>query len=254
MAKIWDSLKNLIKDPRWLKQTEQDLLVEKIREQLEGLEVSSLTNWFKLQKEPIQAATLALMPPKYAADLCSQLSEELAVKLVQKIASLEKIELPALEALHQDLEMIAASQTQNSRHMSGIATVIRMMQQADPEMRNTILKNLEEKAPKLKVQIQAELLTLEKLLELSSNHFALVCSQQKDRALAILCAKKAPTIKEKILACVSSNRNSHLLKEIECIGLLRLKEVDEAVAAFLATAEKLHEQGKIIYPWEDKVV
>lgn len=254
MAKVWDSLKKIIKDPQWLKQTEDAVIIDKIKEQLNEISLEQLGRWMPQQPPPVQSVSYALMPAKKAAFLFTQNSEAGQIDLIQKIAQTERIEMAALESLHQELEMLLAAESFKFSGKSGLNAVITMLQKADPEMRERIMDDLEEKNPVMHAKIKKELLKLEQLVHLLDADFAKICALCKDKTLVLLCAKTSQSIKDKILTNVSSNRKTHLLHEIECIGLVKKSDVEEATNFFVQNAEKMHEEGKIIFPWEDKMV
>lgn len=108
-----------------------------------------------------------------------------------------------------------------------------------------MLEALRERDPELATSVKALMFTFDDLVHISDRDMQRLLTEvdQKDIALALKAA--SGELKEKILRNVSERAAQMIQEELELMGPVRVRDVDEAQRRILETAQRLEEQEEI---------
>lgn len=215
-----------------------------------------LADYLKSQLDAVASAVLGLIDPARAGRLFKALPDERHAHLIASLAHERVLEATSLDELEADLDELAAKSAHGryGQRVGGGGRVVALVQALDGELRDKLLLELNEREPVLAKHLEASLLSVERLAALIPAHLAVVLAQLKDSDIgAFLRGEEEPT-QRIYLGCVSSRRKS----EIECLlepsrVISRQQKVD-ACEKLRSCAQKLKDEGKIVFPWEQSLV
>ncbi len=235
--------------------TEARDLVEKIRgsmkvrgfTSLQKADSSQLVNFLIKEHPQTIALILSYLKPDQAADVLAEFPEELRVDVAYRIATLGKISPHLLRQVEEVIDSLA--ETVISEDMSkagGTSALAQILNQANKMTEKTILSYIEEMDPEIAMQVKGQMFVFEDLVLIDDRSIQKILKNvdKKDLALALKAADEP--VKEKILKNMSERAATLLVEDLEVMGPVRLKEVEEAQRKIIETVKQLEEEGEII--------
>jgi flagellar motor switch protein FliG len=193
------------------------------------------------------ALVLANLEPEVGAAILAGLPDEMRADVTLRIATIDKTSPEVLKQIEQVLEkQVSAGFASGVSYGSGAQTVAELLNRVDPATQKEILGRLDENSPSLAEQIRALMFTFEDLVNVDDRGIQRILQEtdQKDLVLALKAASEE--IVGKIFRNMSERTSSIVKQEMEFLGPVRLRDVEEAQRKIVATTRKLEETGEII--------
>jgi flagellar motor switch protein FliG len=193
------------------------------------------------------ALVLASLEPEAGAAIISGLPQEMRSEVVLRVATMDKASPEVVKQIEQVLErQVSAGFASGVSYGGGAKTVAEVLNRVDPAAQKALLGDLDESAPALAEQIRALMFTFEDLVDVDERGLQRLVQEveQKDLVLALKAAGE--TVVAKIFKSMSERTAAIVKQEMEFLGAVRLKDVEEAQRKVVAAARKLEEAGEII--------
>jgi len=193
------------------------------------------------------ALILANLEPELAAVVLGNLSAEVRVDIVQRLASMETTSPEVIKQVDQVLERrLSTVFTQEVSLVGGTKAVAEILNRIDRGTEKQIFESLEPANPKLAEEIRRLMFTFDDLSRLDDRGIQRLLKEveQKDLALALKAASQE--VAEKIYKNLSERAQGLLKQEIEYLGPVRLRDVEEAQAGIVRVVRTLEEAGEIV--------
>lgn len=202
-----------------------------------------------IQDEHPQTISLILahLPAATSAIVLSALSSEIQADVITRIATMERTPPEVVREVERVLERkMATVFTQGFTFAGGVKEVAEILNNVDRSAEKAIMSQLEENDPDLADEIARLMFTFDDIIfvEDSGIQKALREIESKDLALALKGAND--DLKEKILKNMSERAREMILEEIEFMGPVRLKNVEEAQQKIVGAVRTLEEAGELI--------
>lgn len=252
--KILDAARAAVGDKSWFPQDEHEAVVEAIQSELAAIADDSLSAWLAAERPPTIALTLSLMAPSSGAAMLKKLPASMHVDVCMQIANLKQAETNALDALLEELKELRKKTSASGKSIGGKKVLTAMLQSAGADLRSQLLSKLEDSSPELAASLKKDMMTIERLATLSVADLGRLCSLVNDKELSYICKNESAETTQKLQAALSINRKKTIQDEIACLPAIKKTDLDLMREKFIAAANKLHEDGKIIFPWEDEMV
>lgn len=215
-----------------------------------------LVDYLKGQLDAVASAVLGLVEPTRAGRLFKAIPEERHAQLIVSLSNERVLEATSLDELEADLEELAAKSAHGryGQRVGGADRIVALVQALDGELRDKLLYELNDREPVLAQHLEASLLSVERLAGLIPSQLAVVLAQMKDSDVGSFLRGEKERTQETYLACVSSRRKC----EIECLlepsRVITRQQKAEACEKLRSCAQKLKDEGKIVFPWEQSLV
>lgn len=193
------------------------------------------------------ALVLANLEAEAGAGILEVLPDEIRAEVVVRMATIDKTSPDVIKQIEQVLEkQVSSSFASGVTYGEGTKTVAEVLNHVDPTTQKTILERLDEHSPSLAEQIRGLMFTFEDLINVDDRGLQRLLQdiEQKDLVLALKAAGE--DVAGKIFKNMSERTASIVKQEMEFLGPVRLKEVEEAQRKVVAVARKLKESGDII--------
>ena len=202
-----------------------------------------------IQDEHPQTISLILahLRPSTSAIVLSALSSEIQADVVTRIATMERTPPEVVREVERVLERKMASVfTQGFTFAGGVKEVAEILNNIDRSAEKAIMGQLEENDPDLADEIARLMFTFDDLIfvEDSGIQKALREIESKDLALALKGSNE--DVRDKVLGNMSERAREMILEEIEFMGPVRLKNVEEAQQKIVGAIRTLEEAGELI--------
>ena len=230
-------------------------LVEKIRSSmqvrgfttLQKADSSQLVNFLIKEHPQTIALILSYLKPDQTADVLAEFPEELRVDVAYRIATLGKISPQLLRQVEEVIDSLAESViSEDLSNTGGASALAQILNQANKMTEKTILAHLEEMDPEMAMEVKGQMFVFEDLVMIDDRGIQKVLKNvdKKDLALALKAAEES--VKEKILKNMSERASALLREDLDVMGPVRLKEVEESQRKIIEVVKQLEEEGEII--------
>jgi flagellar motor switch protein FliG len=194
------------------------------------------------------ALVLAHMHPDAAAMVLGALPEEEQRDVAQRIAKMDRTSPEVIEQVEAILERKLSTVIQQSDFSSagGIQSLVDILNRSDRGTERLILEGLEEGDPELADEVRNRMFVFEDIITLDDRSVQMVLRQVDAKELAIALKGVDQKVREKIMHNMSERAAANLAEEINLLGPVKLKTVEESQAAVVRVIRVLEEAGQIV--------
>jgi flagellar motor switch protein FliG len=192
------------------------------------------------------ALILSYLPPEKAGEIMNLLPEEkradIGLRLVRIGRVPDEIIKELDEAIKKDLSKVRVA----SRRFDGIEALANILNQAGGETEDMVLAKIEREDPDLAETIRKKMFVFEDLLEVDNRGFREILKSIDNQLLIKALKTASEEMKTKIFSNLSERAAVMLKEDMEVMGPVRLREVEDAQQAIIRTAKTLEGEGKIV--------
>jgi flagellar motor switch protein FliG len=203
-----------------------------------------------LQNEHPQtiALVLAYLGAEQSALVMSGLAEELQQDVAHRVAVMDRTSPEVINHVEQVLERKFSSVLQpvELSAAGGVQALVDILNRADRATERLILEGLEQQDPELADEVRQRMFVFEDIALLEDRAVQLVLRQVDTKDLAVALKGVRDDVRDKILRNMSERASANLVEEIEMLGPVRLKTVEESQAAVVRVIRTLEESGDLI--------
>lgn len=168
--------------------------------------------------------------------------------VVRRIATMKKTSPEVIQSVEGVLERkISSLLIQDYSSAGGIDAVVQVLNHVDRSTEKGILENLEREDPALTEEIKKKLFVFEDLVLLDDRSLQQALREidlTKDLPVALKVA--SDDVKAKIFKNLSQRAGENLRDDMEYLGPVRLREVEEAQQKVVSVIRRLEEEGEIL--------
>lgn len=202
-----------------------------------------------LQNEHPQTIALVLsyLDPKQSAQILSALSPEMQAEVAVRIATMSGAAPEVIDEIERILEQkLATSAYSDLRQAGGLEAVVDILNGVDRSTERTILEALEERDPELAEEIKKRMFVFEDIVLLDDRSVQRVIREVANEDLLLALKAASEDVKALIFKNVSTRMAETLREEMEYMGPVRLRDVEEAQTRIVAVIRRLEEAGEIV--------
>lgn len=202
-----------------------------------------------IQGEHPQTIALIMthLPPDRAAVILSSFPQERQADIVKRIALMGRTSPEVLKEIEKVLERKISSLAPTDYTTSGgIQSVVDLLNRSDPGTLKTVMDSLEMEDPELAEQIKKQMFVFDDIVILDDRGVQLVLREVETKDLALALKATNPEVVQKIQSNMSARAAQMLKEDLEFMGPVRLREVEEAQQRIVKVIRKLEESGAIV--------
>ena len=203
-----------------------------------------------LQEEHPQTITLVLahMPVDRAAMVLGGLPEDLQQEVAVRLATMDQTSpevVAHVEAVLAD-RISSVSQSSEMADVGGVTTLVEILNRSDRATERLILEGLEMADEALADEVRQKMFVFEDVANLDDRSIQLVLRQVDSKDLAVALKGVKADVRSKILSNMSERASQNLAEEIDLLGPVRLKTVEDAQGSVVRIVRALEESGQIV--------
>jgi len=215
-------------------------------EKLSNVQDAVLANYLKNEYPQTVAVVLSKIRSEHAARVLAILPEELALEVVNRMLRMEPVQKEILEKVEQTLRTeFMASLAQTTRRDSH-ELMAEIFNNFDRQTESRFITALEEDDRESAERIKALMFTFEDLGKLDSASIQTLLRNVEKDQLAIAMKGAPDTLRDFFFQNMTSRAGNLLKEDMEVMGPVRLRDVDEAQARMVNIAKDLAAKGEII--------
>lgn len=208
---------------------------------------SQLLNFIQSEHPQTIALIIAYLQPNQAAAVLSGLKPELQADVAKRVATMDRTSPEVIKDVERILEQKMSTLVINEyASAGGIDSIVKILNMVDRGTEKTIMDELDEGDPELADEIRKRMFVFEDIVLLDSRAVQQLnrVIDMKDMAMALKTASEE--VKEVILSNLSKRSAEMLKEDIEFLGPVRLREVEEAQQRIVNEIRRLDDAGEII--------
>ncbi len=202
-----------------------------------------------LQEEHPQTIALILshLSPKQAAAVLSGLPHEARAEVARRIAIMDRTPPEVVREIERVLERkLSSVVSQSFTAVGGVKSLVEVLNFVDRSTEKTILESLSENNPELADEVKKLMFVFEDITLLDDAAIQKVLRDVDTKELALALKAVSDDVQNRIYKNMSERGASMLKEEMEFMGPVRLKAVEEAQSKIVGAIRRLEENGEIV--------
>jgi len=192
------------------------------------------------------ALILAHLNAGSAAQLVTQLPDEMRADVLMRMASIEEISPEVIGRIASVIDQRLRSLGSGSREQhGGVRAVAELFNRLDRSVSQPALERIEAASQEMAVQIRNLMFVFEDLASVEDTGIREIVNRSDKRVLTIALKGASEEIRQRFFANMSKRAGELLKEEMEIMGAVRLRDVEKAQHEIVAIARKLEEEGMI---------
>lgn len=206
-----------------------------------------LLNFIQQEHPQTIALILAYLEPQKASIILSSLPHEVQSDVAKRIATMDRTSPEVLREVERVLEKkLSTLSSEDYTAAGGVPSIVDILNLVDRSTEKTIIESLEEEDPELAEEIKKRMFVFEDIVLLDDRAIQKVLREVDTSELAKALKAVDSEVQDKIYRNMSKRAATLLKEDMEYMGPVRLKDVEEAQQKIVSIIRKLEEQGEIV--------
>lgn len=206
-----------------------------------------LLNFIREEHPQTIALILAHLTPEQAAAILASLSPEFQSEISRRIAMIDRFTPDVIRDVEDVLERKLSSVVQQDHTVvGGVQSLVDILNRVGRSSEKVILEGLEREDPVLAEEVKRRMFVFEDIIILADNFIQRVLKEVNSKDLALAMRGSNEEVCTRIYKNMSKRAADMLKEEIEFMGPVRLKEVEQSQQKIVTVIRKLDESGEII--------
>jgi len=215
-------------------------------EKLSNVQEEVLANYLKNEYPQTVAVVLSKLRPEHAARVLAILPEDLSLDVVNRMLRMEAVQKEVIERVEQTLRTEFMSNLSQTRRRDAHEVMAEIFNNFDRQTETRFLNALEDENRESAERIKALMFTFDDLVKLDpASSQTLMRHIDKDK-LAIALKGASEQVRQFFFGNMSSRAAKMLGDDMQAMGPVRLRDVDEAQGMLVNMAKELAAKGEIL--------
>ncbi|HEX4294925.1 MAG TPA: flagellar motor switch protein FliG [Rhizomicrobium sp.] len=248
----YESTERLI--ARFMPQEKVSQIMEEIRgpagrtmwDKLANVNETVLANYLKNEYPQTVSVVLSKIKPEHAARVLGALPEEFALEVIQRMLRMESVQKDILDKVEKTLRVEFMSNLARTAKRDSHEHMAEIFNNFDRQTESRFITSLEERSRDSAERIKALMFTFEDLGKLDPGSIqTLLRNVEKDK-LGLALKGATDSLRDIFFSNMSERAGKILREDMEAMGPVRLKDVDEAQMRMVNVAKDLANKGEIM--------
>jgi flagellar motor switch protein FliG len=215
-------------------------------DKLANVNETVLANYLKNEYPQTVCVVLSKIKAEHAARVLGALPEEFALEVVQRMLRMESVQKDILDKVEQTLRVEFMSNLARTAKRDAHEQMAEIFNNFDRQTESRFITALEERSRDSAEKIKALMFTFEDLSKLDPGSIqTLLRSVDKDK-LGLALKGATDGLRDTFFTNMSERAGKILRDDMEAMGPVRLKDVDEAQMRMVNVAKDLANKGEIM--------
>jgi flagellar motor switch protein FliG len=194
------------------------------------------------------ALILAHLSANQAAAVMSGLPQELRAEVARRIAIMDRTPPEVVREIERVLErkLSSAVVSQTYSTVGGVKSLVEILNWVDRTTEKTILEHMNDTSPELAEEIKKFMFVFEDIILLDDASIQKVLRDVDTKELALALKGVGEEVQGRIFKNMSERASAMLKEDMEFMGPVRLRNVEEAQQRIVGIIRRLEEAGEIV--------
>ncbi|MBT4490665.1 MAG: flagellar motor switch protein FliG [Rhodospirillaceae bacterium] len=247
-----DSTERLLRDI--LPDDRVDNILEEIRgpagrtmwDKLSNVNEMVLANYLRNEYPQTVAVVLSKIRSEHAARVLSSLPEDFALEVVMRMLRMESVQKDILDKVERTLRVEFMNNLARTNRRDSHELMADIFNNLDRNAEGRFMASLEERNRDAAEKIKALMFTFEDLLRLDPGGVQTLIRGVENNRLALALKGSSDAIRDLFFSNMSERAAKILREDMDAMGPVRLRDVDESQSEIVATAKDLADRGEIM--------
>jgi len=207
-----------------------------------------LRNFIQNEHPQTIALVLAYLHPEQAAAVLGSLPPELQADVARRIALMDRTSPEVIREVERVLERkLSSLSTQDFAAAGGLEAVVEVLNHVDRSTEKSIMETLGINDPQLAEEIKKRMFLFEDIVSLDDRSVQRVLRDvDLNRDLPMALKVSSEEVRQKVFRNLSKRAVESLKENMDYLGPVRLREVEEAQQKIVNVIRRLEEEGEIV--------
>jgi flagellar motor switch protein FliG len=215
-------------------------------EKLANVQEEVLANYLKNEYPQTVAVVLSKLRPEHAARVLAILPEDLSLDVVNRMLKMEAVQKEVLERVEATLRTEFMSSLSQTRRRDAHEVMAEIFNNFDRQTETRFMTSLEEANRESAERIKSLMFTFDDLVRLDTSSAQTLMRQVDKDKLGVALKGATEAVREFFLKNMSTRAAKMLVDDMQAMGPVRLRDVDEAQTLLVNLAKDLAAKGEII--------
>lgn len=205
-----------------------------------------LLNFIQQEHPQTIALILAYLEPQKSSIILGSLPHEIQSDVAKRIAIMDRTSPEILREVERVLEKkLSTLSSEDYTAAGGVESIVDILNLVDRSTEKTIIESLEEDDPELAEEIKKRMFVFEDIVLLGDKDIQKVLREVDSTELAKALKGVNSEVQDKIFRNMSKRAAAVLKEDMDFMGPIRLKDVEEAQQKIVSIIRKLEDAGDI---------
>ncbi|MBQ3852681.1 MAG: flagellar motor switch protein FliG [Lachnospiraceae bacterium] len=210
-------------------------------------DATQLINFIQDEHPQTIALILSYLAPGQAAQIISGLAPDRQADVARRIAVMDRTSPDVIKEVENVLEQkLASLVNQDYTIIGGVDSVVEILNSVDRGTEKHIMESLEIEEPELADEIRKKMFVFEDILLLDDRSIQRVLRDVDNNDLGIALKAANEQVQNAIFNNLSKRLATMIKEDMEFMGPVRMKDVEEAQQKIVNIIRKLEDSGEIV--------
>jgi len=206
-----------------------------------------LLNFIQQEHPQTIALILAYLEPNKASIILQNLNHDVQSDVARRIATMDRTSPEVLREVERVLEKkLSTLSSEDYTTAGGVESIVEILNLVDRASEKQIIEALEDEDPELAEEIKKRMFVFEDIVLLSDRDIQKVMREVDTQELAKALKSVDTEVQDKIFKNMSKRAATILKEDMEYMGPVRLKDVEEAQQKIVSIIRHLEDSGEIV--------
>ena len=205
-----------------------------------------LANYLKNEYPQTVAVVLSKIKADHGARVLSLLPENFAMEVIMRMLRMEAVQKEVLDGVEKTLRTEFMSNLARTQRRDAHEMMADIFNNLDRNAENRFMSALEERNRESAERIKSLMFTFEDLGRIDASGIQTLLRQVEKDKLGMALKGSSDAIKDLFFKNMSERAGKMLREDMEAMGPVRLRDVDQAQSAIVVVAKELAASGQIV--------
>ena len=215
-------------------------------DKLANVNESVLANYLKNEYPQTVAVVLSKLKSDHASRVLSVLPENFSMEVIMRMLRMEAVQKKILDQVESTLRTEFMTDLARTARPDSHELMAEIFNNLDRTTENRFMTLLEEGNREAAERIKALMFTFDDLARVDGAAIQTLLRQVEKDSLGLALKGASEDVKELFFANMSERAGKMMKEDMEAMGAVRLKDVDEAQSGIVTIAKALSDSGEIV--------
>jgi flagellar motor switch protein FliG len=231
-----------------------NLIMEEIRgpagrtmwDKLDNVNEAVLANYFKNEYPQTVAVVLSKIKSEHASKVLALLPENFAMEVIMRMLRMESVQKEVLDNVERTLRNEFMTNLARTAKRDSHEMMADIFNALDRNTENQFMSELEERNRESAEKIKSLMFTFDDLAKVDAAGVQVLLRQVEKDQLAMALKGGSDDVKDLFFSNMSERAGKMMKEDMEAMGAVRLRDVDEAQSAIVQITKALADAGEIV--------
>ncbi len=215
-------------------------------DKLDNVNEAVLANYFKNEYPQTVAVVMSKIKADHASKVLALLPENFSMEVIMRMLRMEAVQKNVLDTVEKTLRAEFMTNLARTARRDSHEMMADIFNSLDRSTEDRFMTNLEERNRESAEKIRALMFTFDDLSRLDAGGIQVVLRQVEKDQLALALKGGSDEVRDLFFSNMSERAGKMMREDMEAMGAVRLRDVDEAQATIVSTAKALADAGEIV--------